>query len=366
MTITDLPTEATRPDATQVLFQEAKRRRRRRWFVSGIAGGVVVALVLTLSFKLGSGGRTGNAAPAGPVGGSVPPTYPTGPDIAYVFNASGWIPFNLIDHSTSTPIRLMGQLDNSDDPIGSNTWDVVVAPGATLAYGAGTSGIVPIDLRTGSVGKPISRIDGCQSISTGGSGQTLYVAGCGEGYNGFKTIVPVSAKTGAVGTPIRVPGGPLGVFVSPDGRTAYAVTNRGATLSPVNLATGVLGRVIVVPNGVSDFAISPDGTMGYATGTHSDGGVGPNGTGQYTYITPINLKTGQAEQPIALLHDPLGIVLSPDGRSAYVTGGNYGSDEGMGSPDSPNVTEISLDSGRVEATFKIAGGAGTIFNETTR
>ena len=203
-----------------------------------------------------------------------------------------------------------------------------------------------MDLRTGTTGTPISKVSNCQSISIGGSGRTLYVAGCGDSAAGFKNIVPVNVTTGVAGAPIAVPDGPLGVFVSPDGRTAYAQTNGGSTLTPVNLATGALGNVIAVPKGVSDLAIGPDGSMAYATGTH-DESIGGK---QYSFVTPINLKTGVAETPIALLHDPYGIVLSPDGRTAYVTGGTYPAGQ-VGPPIPPDVTSINLVAGRVEATF---------------
>ena len=178
---------------------------------------------------------------------------------------------------------------------------------------------MPVDLRTGTIGKPISKVSNCQSIAIGGNGQTLYVAGCGGSVRKFKTILPVNVRTGTAGTPIAVPGSPIGVYVSPDGRIAYAVTNGDATLSPVDLATGTLGKVITVPDGVGDLAISPEGHMAYATGT-TDKATG--GGKQYAFVTPIDLSTGVAETPIALLHDPYGIVLSPGGRTAYVTGGN--------------------------------------------
>jgi DNA-binding beta-propeller fold protein YncE len=281
--------------------------------------------------------------------GAATGTYPTGSDIAYVSNGSGWVPFNLLRHSVSRAIPI------------PRIEAVAVTPGGRTAYGIGDGGIVPVDLRTGTIGTPISKVANCQSISIGGSGQTLYVAGCGDSGANFKTILPVNVKTGATGAPIAVPGGPAGVFVSPDGRTAYVLTNGGATLSPVDLPSGALGNVITIPDGVSELAFSPDGTMAYATG-NTDEGVG--GGKQVSFVTPINLRTGVAGTPITLTHDPYGIVVSPDGRTAYVTGGNYpvGS---VGPPTPPDVTSINLIAGRAEATFSIPGGAGSIFNGTS-
>lgn len=239
---------------------------------------------------------------------------------------------------------------------------VTVAPGARTAYGIGYSdGIVPIDLRTGTIGKPISKVSNCQSISTGGTGKTLYVTGCGDNGADFTSITPVDVKSGAAGTPITVPGGPEAVYVSPDGRTAYVGTNGGSTLSIVDLTTGALGNVITVPDGVGDLAFNRAGSMAYATG-NSDEAVG--GGRQYSFVTPIDLKTGVAETPIALLHDPYGIALSPDGRTAYVTGGTY-PPGAVGPPIPPDVTSINLETGRVASTYSIPGGASGIFSGTS-
>jgi hypothetical protein len=261
----------------------------------------------------------------------------------------GLVPFNLLRHSVSRAIPI------------PRIEAVTVAPGGRTAYGIGESGIVPIDLGTGKMGAPISQVHNCQSISIGGSGQTLYVAGCGDSGANFKTILPVNVKTGAAGAPIAVPGSPAEVFVSPDGRTAYVLTNGGATLSPVDLPSGALGSVITIPDGVSELAISPDGTMAYATG-NTDEDIG--GGKEISIVTPIDLRTAVAGTPIALVHDPYGIVLSPNGRTAYVTGGNYPVSS-VGPPTPPDVTSINLVAGRAEATFSIPGGAGGIFNGTS-
>ncbi len=276
-------------------------------------------------------------------------TYPTGPDIAYVSNGSGWVLFNLVRHSVG---RAMSP---------PQVEAVAVAPNGQSAYGIGYGGILPVNLRTGTFGAALSKVSGCQSISMGGSGQTLYVAGCGDSGADFKTIVPVNVKNGEPGTPIAVPGGPSGVFVSPNGRAAYVVTNGGATLTTVNLVTRTLGKVITVPDGVGELAISPDGSMAYATGTTEEA-VG--GGKQYSFLTPIDLETDLSEAPIMLAHEPYGIAISPDGHTAYVTGGTY-PPGAAGPPTPPDVTSINLVTGRVASTYSVHGGASGIFNGTS-
>ncbi len=70
MTVTDTPSHRTNVDETQVLFEEAKQRRRRRWLLGGIASfafaifvGIVIGLV-----AIQGGGRSPR-----PVGHPVPP-----------------------------------------------------------------------------------------------------------------------------------------------------------------------------------------------------------------------------------------------------------------------------------------------------
>ena len=86
--------------------------------------------------------------------------------------------------------------------------------------------------------------------------------------------------------------------------------------------------------------------MAYATGSTNEG----IGKKTYSFVTPIDLMTGVSEKPIALLHEPHGIVLSPNGRTAYVTGLTY--PPGItGPPIPPDVSSIDLATGRVSGGF---------------
>ena len=295
-----------------------------------IAGGI--ALVATVSVAL-SGCGTAEGSDS---------SYPTGAAYAYLSNGSGFVPFNLLNHSTSRPIVLQAYPSEA----------ITVVPSGRMAYEVTSSGVVPVNLVTGSFGRPISKVNDCQSIALDSSTQTLYLAGCGNSSDKFTNILPVSVTTGSSGTPIPVPGGPAGINISPDGLTAYVQTQGGATLTPVDLASRTLGTPIQVPNGVNDLAIAAEGGMGYATCSSPD------------CLTPINLKTGIAEKSFALQHDPNGIVVSPDGRTIYVTGGTYPPGS-VGPPIPPDVTAINAVTGRVSGRFSIAGGASDIFNATS-
>ena len=66
MTLLDAPKATPELGEAQLLFQEARERRRRRWLISGITGGVVVTIVaVTLGITLGRTGG-GIARPTAP------------------------------------------------------------------------------------------------------------------------------------------------------------------------------------------------------------------------------------------------------------------------------------------------------------
>lgn len=69
MTVTDTPTHRAEPDDTQVLFEEARQRRKRRWLIAGITALVVVVMALGITIGLlvsRGGGSTRPVSPAGP------------------------------------------------------------------------------------------------------------------------------------------------------------------------------------------------------------------------------------------------------------------------------------------------------------
>jgi hypothetical protein len=66
MTLIDAPPEKPAPHEAQLLFQEARRRRRRRWLVSGIVASILLAVLgFTLSVTLGGSSRGPSPSVAG-------------------------------------------------------------------------------------------------------------------------------------------------------------------------------------------------------------------------------------------------------------------------------------------------------------
>jgi hypothetical protein len=70
VTITDTPPQLAEPDETQVLFEEARQRRKRRWLIAGITAPIVAVIVLGITIGLlvshGSGNAPRPVAPATP------------------------------------------------------------------------------------------------------------------------------------------------------------------------------------------------------------------------------------------------------------------------------------------------------------
>ncbi len=119
--------------------------------------------------------------------------------------------------------------------------------------------VVPVDLATGSLGEPISVPyddddgDGAYGIAIT-SGGTAWVSGAASA-----TLIPINLGTRAVGKPIHVvtaPNGVFGIAVTPDGKTAY-VTNNSSDIIPINLATRAVGKPITVRPDAGDVAIAP-------------------------------------------------------------------------------------------------------------
>jgi DNA-binding beta-propeller fold protein YncE len=98
------------------------------------------------------------------------------------------------------------------------------------------------------------------------------------------------------------PGRPPIAYVITDG-----VLDHGAgTVTPVNTATNQAGRPIKVGRGPVGIAITPNRRTAYVTNSGSGA------------VTPINTLTSRAGRPIKVGPNPGAIVITPNGKTAYV------------------------------------------------
>jgi len=221
----------------------------------------------------------------------------------YVVHSSGSEDFYMTRITTGTdsvgrPIRLaFGVQQNSE---------VEVAPGGRVAYAGELSGLIAINLRSGAERRLLPF---ASRFAIAPNGRMAYVAGFAAG------LVPVDLVTGRALPPIKMPGLVQAVAIALDGRSAYVLGQRNrqqALVVPVSTARNTAGKPIDVriDGGVAlvgGILITPDGKTAYV-----DGGG---------YVTPVDLATDRALAPItvpAYFIDDLGVMLmSPDGKVVY-------------------------------------------------
>ena len=143
-------------------------------------------------------------------------------------------------------------------------------------------------------------------------------------------------------TPIAVGGGPQGIAITPDGSKAF-VADAGAIIAgqaggighqvtPIDLSTGKALSPITVGNAPIGVAITPDGSTAFVTNLNSES------------VTPINTASDTAAAPIAMAGGPVAVVVA--GNDAWVVNA-----PATGYPGN-NVEPISL------ATDKVGHGIG--------
>jgi DNA-binding beta-propeller fold protein YncE len=214
-------------------------------------------------------------------------------------------------------------------------WDgqIVFMPGGKTGYVTTWSGTVtPINTATNAPGKPIHvGYFCCGNMAITPDGKTAYVPS-GSFVNTFNTA------TGTPGKAAHIGGHTQGIVITSDGKTAYVTSVKGCrwesyqctyTVTPISTATGTPGKSIHVGFSPDAFhgqiVITPDGKTAYVI-TTTVNGCGPQAE-QCTYtVTPISTATNAPGKPIPVGFGPSnftgGIVITPDGKTAYVTTGS--------------------------------------------
>ena len=77
-------------------------------------------------------------------------------------------------------------------------------------------------------------------------------------------------------------------------------------MTPIRTATNTTGPPIPVGNGPVAIVITPNGKTAYVANTK-------DGT-----VTPIRTATNTAGPPIPVGNEPIAIAVTPDGKTAYV------------------------------------------------
>lgn len=134
---------------------------------------------------------------------------------------------------------------------------------------------------------------------------------------------------------------PAGIAVTPDNRFAYVANNNndsipgGNTVSVLDLITNTTVTTIsdVSFNEPYTVTINAAGTKAYVTNSNS------------TTISIIDIATNKVIGTINGFDGPSGMVITPDGNTAYVN--NYGSPAGVGSGNATTVRVVDLNSNTI-------------------
>lgn len=195
---------------------------------------------------------------------------------------------------------------------------VAISPDAKTAYVAdATSGqLVTVNLGRDRVARRIDVGGVLDAVALSPDGANAYVERPGA-------IVVVNLRTYLAGHPIPVPvsaptnvSGQAGLAVSPNGRMAYVSDQTDDTVVPVNLQAGVALAGIAVPSTPNGIVIAPDGLTAYVATASSGAALDPaSGT-----LTPINLTARVAETPVPLPYAATSqVALNRDASTGYVT-----------------------------------------------
>jgi DNA-binding beta-propeller fold protein YncE len=190
---------------------------------------------------------------------------------------------------------------------------------STVYVLTGVGVVRPIPAATGRPGKSIPVGDG-QIMAITPDGKTIYV---GDDYISGEepkpAVVPVSTVTDTAGKPIQLREVPSQILITPNGKTAYVLGLAAgpAEIIPIATATNTPEKAITVGmtvGGADQMAITPDGKTLYVISWTKEGG-GPS------YVIPIATATNTPGKPIKIQNaDTVGIVMNPDGRTAYAIG----------------------------------------------
>jgi YVTN family beta-propeller protein len=154
-------------------------------------------------------------------------------------------------------------------------------------------------------------------------------------------------------TDIPVGANPYEVAVTPDGKTVFVANNGSGTVSTIDVKTRTKHPTdISVGTGPKGVTVTPDGKTAFVlNGGSSTVGIGEVPAFIGDTVSTIDVKT-RTKHPtdITVAPFPLGVAVTPDGKTAFVTHGDW-----------DTVSTIDVKTRTKDADIPVgAGGAGGV------
>jgi len=171
-------------------------------------------------------------------------------------------------------------------------------------------GIAVLDVASGKVVRVLRGISDPEQIAVSPDGRTLYVASEDTGQ-----VMLIDAAQGGVRAKLVVGGEPEGLAASPDGDLVYATSEEDSTIAVIDTKHRAVKTRIPVGKRPRTVAFLPSGTRALVPG-ENDATVSVIDVASSRVVRTMHIDADNAK--------PMGVVITPQGDSAFVTTGRGG------------------------------------------
>lgn len=212
--------------------------------------------------------------------------------------------------------------------IGAGPLGVAINPAGTRVYVAnygdstdlktpGTVSVVDADQTSATLNTVIATITvgvRPEIVAVNPNGAIAYVTN-----SVGNTVSAVDLSTNKETTKISVPGVPIGVAFTPDGKTAYVTLADKSRVAVIDTATNTASSTTIALSYSNPLSIvvNPAGTFAYVV----DYGLGEASPAKVGAVSVIDLSKNTEVAAVPVDLGPIGLTISPDGSTLYVT--NY-------------------------------------------
>lgn len=216
--------------------------------------------------------------------------------------------------------------------LGNHLAHVVTDATGKVAYitDSGNNTLLVVDIDSGTITNTIKIGAFPHGVRINPVRDELYTANVKDG-----TVSVVDLKAKKETRRIPVGGKPIQVAVTPDGKKLYVTLAKDSAVAVVDLATYKKTATILVPSAPAQIYTDPLGR--YVVTANQGNSHKPGKT-----ISVIDVKTDKIMRNITTGNMPHGVVISADGRYAYIT--NMGEDM---------VAQVNMDDFTIVSTYKV-------------